>query len=593
MVFSRESCRAKPRRYQARLEVLEDRTACRATITLIGATRFQDGMVAGLAVHGGNNYTAINLRSAIVGANNLAGPDTILLENGTYTMDDGAGQLFGQFVVSDPSGTLTIANGSGGTSTINAQGQSRVFLNQSGLTLSGLKIENGLASDLGGAIFNNGTLNITNCQFVNNEALGGLDGGPVQGGAIFNYTGRALNVQNSTFAGNIAQGGTSSVILGGTASAAGGAIFFAGDATFFGGSSAPVSDTILASTFVGNQASGGAGAVYFGFGSRGGDGAGGGIFAEAGSYNLNVINSTFAANIAQGGQGALDDGGNAAGGGLYLQSGGATGITGTARLVNDTIALNRATGGQGSGVLAAQGIGSGGGLAGGFLSLPAPKVLNTIVAKNVADRNNDVDGVFSSLGSNLIGTVTAAGASFGAATGDFVGSAATPLDPGLDPLGSYGGPTLTFRLSAGSFAADRGNSIVATGPLGLTTDQRGQSRRSGISVDIGAYEGTAKDQNKSYTLAQGTTLTTTAATSGLLAGYNNPLGKTVTVQLIAGSDPAAGKLTLNANGSFTYKPPSGFHGAVSFRFEVLVNGQQSDIFSVILNVTKTSGRLTL
>jgi hypothetical protein len=583
--------RVQPRRCRPGLEVLEDRTAP-ATITLTGAGRFQDGMVASLVYTGGNNYTAINLRSAIVGANNLAGPDTILLENGTYTMNDGAARAFGQFAVSDLSGTLTIANGAGGVSTIDAQGQSRAFLNQSGLTLSGLKIENGLASDRGGAIFNNGTLNINNCQFVNNEALGGLDGSPVQGGAIFDYTGRALIVQNSTFAGNIAQGGTSSVILRGTASAAGGAIFFAGDAILFGGS-APVSDTILASTFVSNQAVGGAGAVILGFGSRGGDGAGGGIFAEAGSYNLNVINSTFAANVAKGGPGALDDGGNAAGGGIYLQGGGINVLTGTTRLVNDTIALNRAMGGQGSGVLAASGIGSGGGLADGFLSLPAPKVINTIVAKNAANQNKDVDGVFSSLGSNLIGTVTAAGAGFGAGSGDFVGSAAAPLDPGLDPLGNYGGPTQTFRLSAGSFAADRGNSVVATGPLALTTDQRGQPRRSGSAVDIGAYEATAKDQNKSYTLAQGTTLTTTAATTGLLAGYNNPLGKTVTVQLVAGSGPAAGKLTLNPNGSFTYKPLSGFHGAVSFRFEVLINGLESDTFTVIVNVTKTSGRLTL
>src|SRR5205085_5861909 len=107
---------------------------------------------------------------------------------------------------SDPSGTLTIANGAGGMSTINAQGQSRIFLNQSGLTLSGLVMENGLAADRGGAIFNNGTLNVVNCQFVNNKAVGGLDGGPVQGGAIFNYPNRALNVQNSTFSGNVAQG---------------------------------------------------------------------------------------------------------------------------------------------------------------------------------------------------------------------------------------------------------------------------------------------------------------------------------------------------------------------------------------------------
>ena len=81
-----------------------------------------------------------------------------------------------------------------------------------------------MASDRGGAIFNDGTLNISNCQFVNNEALGGLDGSQVQGGAIFNNINCLLNAQNSTFSGNLAEGGTSSILFGGTADAYGGVI---------------------------------------------------------------------------------------------------------------------------------------------------------------------------------------------------------------------------------------------------------------------------------------------------------------------------------------------------------------------------------
>src|SRR5947207_12007058 len=110
------------RRFQPQVEILEDRMVP-ATITVSGAGRFQDAMVAGLVNTGGNNYTAINLRSAIVGANNLAGPDTILLETGTYTMNG----ALGQFVVTDPSGALTIQNKAGGISTIDAGGQSRIF----------------------------------------------------------------------------------------------------------------------------------------------------------------------------------------------------------------------------------------------------------------------------------------------------------------------------------------------------------------------------------------------------------------------------------------------------------------------------------
>jgi hypothetical protein len=578
--FFKEKRRVKPRRCQLQLEALEERSVP-AIITLAGAGRFQDNGVASLIHTSGDNYTALNLRSAIEGANAMAGQDTILLENGTYTHNHSLGQI----IVSDGSGALTIENGQGGMSAIDAMEQSRVFLNQSVLNLSGMIIKNGLAIDNGGAIINNGTLNITNCQFANNEALGGSDGAAVQGGAIYNCANRILNIQNTTFSYNTAQGGTSSILYPGSrANASGGAIFFAGGTSL-------LSDTILNSTFSNNMATGGAGAVLLGFGSPGGYGAGGGIFAEAGNYNLSVINATFASNIAQGGQGAMNDGGNGTGGGLYLQNGG----LGNVRLVNDTIAFNHAMGGQGAGGLTTNGVGSGGGLAsnalGNALATPLAKVLNTIVAKNIAGTNTDVDGVFKSLGSNLIGNDTGVTDSFNSSLGDFVGTASAPLDPGLDPLGNYGGPTQTFRLRSNSYAVDRGSNLVITGSNGLPTDQRGMARLSGGFVDIGSYELTETSHDRSYSFGQGTTLITNASNS-LIAGYGNPLHKSIVVRLVPGKGPAVGTLTLKADGTFTFTPPKSYHGTTSFEFEVLVSGQSIGIFTATLNVTKTLGRLT-
>src|SRR5262249_52169200 len=143
---------AAPARVRPALEVLEGRCVP-ATITLAGAGRFGDDFIASLTPTGPDAYTAINLRSAIVAANNMAGPDTILLENGTYKLQ---GNLFGALTVSDSSGALTIRNNAGGISTIDAQGQSRVFLNQASLVLSGIRVTNGFAWSWGGGILNSG-----------------------------------------------------------------------------------------------------------------------------------------------------------------------------------------------------------------------------------------------------------------------------------------------------------------------------------------------------------------------------------------------------------------------------------------------------
>jgi hypothetical protein len=560
--------RNRKRRFIAELETLEDRWAP-ALITLTGAGQFQDGPLAGLINTGGDNYAAINLRSAIAGAESLAEPSTIILQSGaTYTMDG----TDGPFLVSNPSGSLTIASPGPGRATINAEGLSRAFLNQTNLTLIRLQIENGVAGNWGGAILNEGILNLQDCQLLNNEALGDAFGDPVEGGAIYNAQGSIFTAQNCTFSGNAALGGSASV-LSGPANAEGGALFFAGGPQF-------VTDTLLDSTFSNNEAVGGNGYVVGGLGAPGGYGAGGAIFGEAGNYSLNIINDTLAYNLAQGGNGAFGDGGNGSGGGLFLSQGG----LGTTLIVNDTVALNSAAGGTGSGYLPMPGLGSGGGLADNFQTGPGPKMINTIVGQNHASIDNDVTGLWNSLGHNLVGDNTGAQASFNAATGDFVGSAAKPLSANIDPLANYGGPTATFRLRPGSPAIDRGNNIVALGPLNLTTDERGQPRRSGGTVDIGAYEVTQSGQNKTYTIAENTTLTTTVAT-GLLAGYDNPLKQTVTVQLAPGSGPAAGKLTLNSNGTFTYKPPAQFFGTVPFRFIVVVDGQELDTYTVTITVT--------
>jgi hypothetical protein len=93
--------------------------------------------------------------------------------------------------------------------------------------------------------------------------------------------------------------------------------------------------------------------------------------------------------------------------------------------------------------------------------------------------------VVSSMGNNLIGVRPGgAGALLGFQQGpsELIGTAATPYDPLILPLGNYGGPTQTHALQSESEAVDH----IEVGTL--LTDQRGSGRPRRFGWDIGAYE---------------------------------------------------------------------------------------------------------
>lgn len=120
---------------------------------------------------------------------------------------------------------------------------------------------------------------------------------------------------------------------------------------------------------------------------------------------------------------------------------------------------------------------------------------NSIIAGNTdaaAPSNPDVFGTFSSQGYNLIGNVGMA-TGFTQAT-DQAGTTAMPINPMINALGFYGGPTQTHALLANSPAIDKGFSF------GVRIDQRLRPRPrdlpdanypnapGGDASDIGSYE---------------------------------------------------------------------------------------------------------
>jgi len=383
--------------------------------------------------------------------------------------------------------------------TINGAGNQILNITSGTVFLSGLSLVNGGTptsedpygdggSGSGGAIYNNGTLTVTNCIFSGNSASGGggdddgnpesgASGGSGSGGAIYNND--TLTVTNTTFSGNGASGG------GGDGDASGGS--GSGGGICNGGTL-----TVTDSTFTGNGASGGGGGggsdADGDYGYDGSGASGGGIYNGG---TLTVTNSTFSGNSATGGDGGQGfngpgNGGDGDGGGI------ANG--GTLKVSNNTFSGNSANGGGGAG----GGNGNGGGISnGGTLT-----VRNSILTGNSANGGNGLGngvgygaGIYNGLQANADSNLYYSNLANGSE--DDCNSCTTNThmvsgNPLLAALANYGGPTQTMLPQPGSAAICAG--AVGDVPAGVTTDQRGFARTNSTykggtkCVDAGAVQ---------------------------------------------------------------------------------------------------------
>jgi len=361
----------------------------------------------------------------------------------------------------------TTLDATGHTVTISGNNAVRLFTVNAAVNFSvyNLTLANGTSTN-GGAIYNSGTLVVSNSVFSGNSASNSANG---LGGAVYNNVG-SLTLLNSSFSNNSCRGGdgangTAPAPVGngqsGNAGAGGGIYNNAG------------SVNVTNCTFFGNSATGGRGgnggdgflSFSAGNGGNGGLASGGGVSTVAGT--LTVVNSTFVSNSCAGGNGG-NRGTGGTGGGVDGNggsgSGGAVDNSGvTVDLINATLFGNGCTGGTGN---------TDGNRLGGNLRNNAGVVTlkNTIVAN-------------SSSGTNAFGTVTDGGNNISSDLScnfTSIGSL-NNTNPRLGPLADNGGSTLTMALLQNSQAIDAGNSAAS-----LPTDQRGVARYG--TSDIGAFE---------------------------------------------------------------------------------------------------------
>jgi len=436
--------------------------------------------VQSILVTNTNDSGTGSLRQAITDANANAGSDSITFLaglTGSITLLTALPDLSTPMSINGPGALLlTVRRSSaGGTPSfriLNVQGGNTI-------TISGLTIANGspagLGNQVGGGIFNGGTLTLNNCQLSGSAAAPGVG----TGGAIFNNSGAVLTLTNSTVSGNSATGGggilnsgtlsiTNSTLSGNVAGAnGGGAIYNNGPLILtnstvsgnFGGGGAGIFNSSSGTVTVANTTVSG---------NFGGGSGGAGIF-NGGAFTL--VNTTVSGNSSP----------NIAGG-IYNGAGNLT-------LTNVTITNNRSDSDN-------SGSEQGGGL---FCGGGTVILRNTIVAGNFRGTGSTADDISGSVDStssfNLIG-LGGTGGLQNTVNGNKVVS-----DPHLGSLANNGGPTLTHALLPQSLALDAGSNALITNPpfVGSSpfTDQRGPGFKRILdsadvdtvqTVDIGAFE---------------------------------------------------------------------------------------------------------
>jgi hypothetical protein len=373
------------------------------------------------------NMLSLQILAQISGRLHEGGTDTIIFDPTRVTTPIRLSG--GQLELSLPSSTasITIDGGTAGVA-IDAHNSSRIFKVDAGVqaTLNNLTLTRGSVAGFditgaGGGILNlAGTLTVAHCQISSNTAS--------YGGGIFNQS-----------------------VL----------------------SPAPRQDAVLTvtdSTLSANSA------------VNPGNGAGGGIWNQFGTLTVN--RSTLSFNSSQSG-GGIENSGSLTLTNSTLSNNSASGNGGAIDNFNTPITLTDST-------VSSNSASQGGGIFSVAAALSPPALLHlqsTIVAGNRAsggaNSGPDIQGQPSSDSSyNLIGVgdSTLSGISNGT-NHNQIGTPGMPLDPRLDPLGNFGGPTQTAALMPGSPALGQGDPNTT-----LLTDQRGLPRKHNGQVDVGAFQ---------------------------------------------------------------------------------------------------------
>lgn len=471
-----------------------------------------------------NGGSTISLRSALMAADNLGGTHTVTLGSGTYLLD-GSGTYTvpsqGTFVsrtifMGNTSQDITI-NGNGPANTIinmDATGRDRILaVNYDGTTadvfttINGVKFSNGYLNydTYGGAAIYAGpfgvaeTLTISNCAFDNNTCPGFFGGGG-SGGAIYMFQG-TLNIDNSSFANNQSVDGDGGAIIY--------LLFNLGDNGVI---------NITNSTFTGNHAGSNGGAISFN--SQGG-------VAPGQTFSATIDQNTFLNNSSTGFGGAISANNGAATSVSLINYNRFVGNTSTASASTSGLLYVNSDGdvnaennwwGCNTGPTAAgtcnkaSGIGSGGGgslIDGKWLQLKLSASPSTICSSTGGSIGNSSTVTASFLSNSANEAIVASNLSA------LIG---LPVNWGPSTLGSLSGQQTTIQASGTATALFTSNGTGGTATVNAQVDNvpAGESSpsRASITVNSSSTAPTGATGNTSICNGSSTTLTVSGGTKG-------------------------------------------------------------------------------
>lgn len=142
-------------------------------------------------------------------------------------------------------------------------------------------------------------------------------------------------------------------------------------------------------------------------------------------------------------------------------------------------------------------------------------------------------------------------------------------------------PNLTYTPADNYFGTDSFTFKVNDGTV--------DSNTATVSLTISPVNDAPLAVADAYTTPAGTSLV--VAAPGLLANDSDIDGDSLTVLLASGANH--GQLILNADGSFTYTPVSGYSGSDSFRYSARDGMASSEAVSVTITITKVTVEIYL